>query len=177
MGSARLCRAVIMHGCGTARHLFSAEVCLAVYVLSMMPISGLAVVLAVFSRRRQQHMVAAKLPGMVAAGLVTPNETTWLGSMRAASSRSAGSAVRRPAARKAVKNLAAQMGGATYRTTIRASPRTSAALFWSPIRAASVTRANSGGRADENFSPEAHSRRQLAPATRRHRARPRTRRP
>ncbi|WP_415624424.1 hypothetical protein [Mycobacterium xenopi] len=82
VGSARLCRAVIMHGCGTARHLFSAEVCLAVYVLSMMPISGLAVVLAVFSRRRQQHMVAAKLPGMVAAGLVTPNETTWLGSMR-----------------------------------------------------------------------------------------------
>ena len=34
------------------------------------------------SRRREQRVVAAKLPGMVAAGLVTPNEATWLGSIR-----------------------------------------------------------------------------------------------
>jgi hypothetical protein len=35
------------------------------------------------SRRREQRIVSAKLPGMVTAGLITPAEATWLGSMRA----------------------------------------------------------------------------------------------
>lgn len=34
----------------------------------MMPTFGLAIALAVYSRRREQHIVAANLPGMVAAG-------------------------------------------------------------------------------------------------------------
>ena len=46
----------------------------------MMPIFGLSIALAVASRRREQRIVAAKLPGMVAAGLITPAEATWLGS-------------------------------------------------------------------------------------------------
>ena len=37
---------------------------------------------AVSSRRREQRVVTEKLPGMVAAGLVTPNEATWLGSIQ-----------------------------------------------------------------------------------------------
>ncbi len=68
----------------------------------MMPIFGLAIALAVYSRRREQHIVAAKLPGMVAAGLVTSNEATWLGSMRGrkqAIGEAADSAGRPPARR------------------------------------------------------------------------------
>ena len=77
----------------------------------MVPIFGLAIVLGVGSRRREQRVVAAKLPGMVAAGLVTPNEATWLGSIR---NRKAGDRRRRPGsagrpAGKAVKNFAAQV--------------------------------------------------------------------
>jgi len=48
----------------------------------MMPVFGGAIALAVRSRRREQHVVTATLPGMVAAGVVTPNEATWLGSIR-----------------------------------------------------------------------------------------------
>ena len=76
----------------------------------MVPIFGLAIWLGVASRRREQRVVAAKLPGMVAAGLVTPNEATWLGSIRNRklaidqATRLGG----RPAG-KAVKNFAAQV--------------------------------------------------------------------
>ncbi|WP_458861106.1 hypothetical protein [Mycobacteroides abscessus] len=42
----------------------------------------LMIVVGVRSRRREQHVVAGKLPGMVAAGLITPNEATWLGSLK-----------------------------------------------------------------------------------------------
>lgn len=52
------------------------------YVFWMMPIFGLAILLAVRSRRREHKIVAAKLPGMVAAGLVTPSEATWPASLR-----------------------------------------------------------------------------------------------
>ena len=76
----------------------------------MVPIFGLAIVLGVDSRRREQRIVAAKLPGMVAAGLVTPNEATWLGSIRNRK-LAIGEATRfggKPAG-KAVKNFAAQV--------------------------------------------------------------------
>jgi hypothetical protein len=52
------------------------------YVFWMMPVFGLAIALAVNSRRREQRIVAEKIPGMVAAGIVTPNEATWVSSIK-----------------------------------------------------------------------------------------------
>jgi hypothetical protein len=75
--------AVVMHGLWNGSSLIGPEAYLGVYVLWMVPIFALAIVLAVHSRRREQRIVAAKLPGMVTAGLITPTEVTWLGSMRA----------------------------------------------------------------------------------------------
>jgi RsiW-degrading membrane proteinase PrsW (M82 family) len=75
--------AVVMHGLWNASSLMGAEAYLGVYVLWMVPIFALAIALGVNSRRREQRIVSAKLPGMVTAGLITPAEATWLGSMRA----------------------------------------------------------------------------------------------
>jgi protease PrsW len=102
--------AVIMHALWNGSSLLSFEVYLLVYVAWMMPIFGLAIWLGVASRRREQRVVAAKLPGMVAAGLVTPNEATWLGSIRNRK-LAIGEATRigGPAAAKAVKNFATQV--------------------------------------------------------------------
>ena len=74
--------AVIMHGLWNGSSLLGTGAYLGVYVFWMAPIFALAIVLGVRSRRREQAVVAAKLPGMVAAGLVSPNEATWLGSIR-----------------------------------------------------------------------------------------------
>ncbi|HET6736652.1 PrsW family intramembrane metalloprotease [Mycobacterium sp.] len=74
--------AVFMHGLWNGSSLLSVEAYFGVYLLWMVPIFGLAIWLGIASRRREQRIVAAKLPGMVAAGLVTPNEATWLGSIR-----------------------------------------------------------------------------------------------
>jgi protease PrsW len=74
--------AVIMHGLWNGSSLLGVEAYFLVYFLWMLPVFGLAIVLGVQSRRREQRVVASKLPGMVAAGLVTPNESTWLGSLR-----------------------------------------------------------------------------------------------
>ena len=71
-----------MHGLWNGSSLLGVEAYFGVYVLWMVPIFGLAIALGVASRRREQRIVAEKLPGMVAAGLVTPNEATWLGSIR-----------------------------------------------------------------------------------------------
>lgn len=75
--------AVVMHGLWNASSLIGPEAYFGVYVLWMVPIFALAIVLGVNSRRREQRIVSAKLPGMVTAGLITPAEATWLGSMRA----------------------------------------------------------------------------------------------
>jgi len=74
--------AVLMHGLWNGSSLLSAEAYFLTYVFWMVPVFALAVVLGVQSRRREQRIVAEKLPGMVAAGLVTPTEATWLGSIR-----------------------------------------------------------------------------------------------
>jgi len=74
--------AVIMHGLWNGSSLLSIEAYFATYVFWMVPIFALVIVLGVQSRRREQAVVAAKLPGMVHAGLVTHNEATWLGSVR-----------------------------------------------------------------------------------------------
>ncbi|MFY9334924.1 MAG: PrsW family intramembrane metalloprotease [Mycobacterium sp.] len=74
--------AVVMHGLWNGSALLGASTYLGVYVLWMMPIFGLAITLAVVSRRRERHIIASKLPGLVAHGLVTPPEATWLGSLQ-----------------------------------------------------------------------------------------------
>lgn len=74
--------AVIMHGLWNGSALVSPGAYFGLYVVWMMPIFFLAIALAVRSRRREQKIVAEKLPGMVAAGLVTPAETVWLGSIK-----------------------------------------------------------------------------------------------
>jgi protease PrsW len=102
--------AVLMHGLWNGSALFGFEAYLGVYVLWMVPIFALAIVLAVRSRRREQSVVAAKLPGMVAAGVVSPSEAAWLGSIRDrkqaidTASRFGGRA-----AGKSVKSFAAQV--------------------------------------------------------------------
>jgi RsiW-degrading membrane proteinase PrsW (M82 family) len=91
--------AVVMHGLWNGSALFGANTYLGVYVLWMMPIFGLAITLAVVSRRRERHIIATKLPGLVAHGLVTPPEATWLGSLK--SRRMAVNSARRAGGRRA----------------------------------------------------------------------------
>jgi hypothetical protein len=102
--------AVIMHGLWNGSAWQGPETYLAVYVFWMVPVFALAIALGVHSRRREQRIVAAKLPGMVAAGLVIPNEATWLGSLatRKHALGAAAQAGGRPA-HKAVKSFAAQV--------------------------------------------------------------------
>jgi RsiW-degrading membrane proteinase PrsW (M82 family) len=102
--------AVIMHGLWNGSSLQGLEAYFMVYLFWMVPIFALVITFGVVSRRREQRVVAAKLPGMVAAGLISPNEATWLGSIRDRK-LAIGQATRhggRPAG-KAVKNFAAQV--------------------------------------------------------------------
>ncbi|AKK28280.1 PrsW family intramembrane metalloprotease [Mycobacterium sp. EPa45] len=74
--------AVVMHGLWNGSALAGPGAYFGLYVVWMMPVFALAVTLAVRSRRREQRVVAEKLPGMVAAGLITPAEAGWLGTIR-----------------------------------------------------------------------------------------------
>ncbi|MDT5093373.1 MAG: protease PrsW [Mycobacterium sp.] len=102
--------AVVMHALWNGSAVFGGGAYLLVYLVWMVPIFGLMVWLAIASRRREQRVVASKLPGMVQAGLVTANEATWLGSLRTRKE-----AVREatrlggPQAGKSVKNFASQV--------------------------------------------------------------------
>lgn len=102
--------AVIMHALWNGSAVLGFGAYLLVYVLWMVPIFGLAIWLGVTARRREQRLVATKLPGMVEAGLVTANEASWLGSLR--SRKLAVAAVTRAdgkAAAKTVRDFAAQV--------------------------------------------------------------------
>jgi RsiW-degrading membrane proteinase PrsW (M82 family) len=102
--------AVVMHGLWNGSLVFGAGAYFLVYLVWMVPIFGLTIWLAVASRRREQRVVAGKLPGMVQAAVVTANEATWLGSLPnrkqaiAEAKRLGG-----PKAGKSVKNFAAQV--------------------------------------------------------------------
>jgi RsiW-degrading membrane proteinase PrsW (M82 family) len=96
--------AVVMHGMWNGSALLGADTYLGVYVLWMMPVFALAIVLAVNSRRREQRIVAEKLPHMVATGLLTPADVSWLGSMRT---------------RKSVVQAALRFGGRTAGSTVK----------------------------------------------------------
>ena len=102
--------AVVMHALWNGSSFFGIEAYVLIYLLWMVPIFGLAIVLAITSRRREQRIVAAKLPGMVSARLITANEATWLGSIRTRKS-AFGEAERLGGrhARKSVKDFAAQV--------------------------------------------------------------------
>jgi RsiW-degrading membrane proteinase PrsW (M82 family) len=102
--------AVVMHASWNGSSFFGIETYFLVYFVWMVPVFGLAITLAVGSRRREQRIVAAKLPGMVAAGVVSANEATWLSSIRTRKA-AIGEATRvagKPAG-KSVKNFAAQV--------------------------------------------------------------------
>jgi RsiW-degrading membrane proteinase PrsW (M82 family) len=102
--------AVFMHGLWNGSSLVGFEAYLLVYAFWMVPIFTLVIVLGVHSRRREQKVVAAKLPGMVAAGLVTPNEATWLGSLKSRKlAINEASRLGGRAAGKTAKNFAAQV--------------------------------------------------------------------
>lgn len=102
--------AVFMHGLWNGSSFLGFEGYLAVYALWMVPIFVLMIVVGVRSRRKEQRVVAEKLPGMVAAGLVTPSEATWLGSMKARKLAIAeAKRIGGPSNGAAVKNFAAQV--------------------------------------------------------------------
>ena len=88
--------AVLMHGLWNGSALLSFKTYLGVYVVWMMPVFALVVLLAIASRRREQHIIAGKLPGMIAAGLLTPADAAWVHSLQT---------------RKAAVQLAGQFGG------------------------------------------------------------------
>lgn len=73
--------AVVLHALWNGSSLLGVGAYFGVYVFWMMPIFALAVTLAIYNRRQEQRIVMAKLPGMVAAGVVTPNEASWLRSI------------------------------------------------------------------------------------------------
>jgi RsiW-degrading membrane proteinase PrsW (M82 family) len=107
--------AVLMHGLWNGSALLSFTTYLGVYLVWMMPVFGLMVALAIASRRREQHIIAGKLPGMIAAGLLTPADAAWVHSLKArkAAVRLAGQFGGRPAA-AAVKRFITQVVDLAY---------------------------------------------------------------
>ena len=96
--------AVLMHGLWNGSALVSFQTYLGVYVVWMMPVFALVVSLAIASRRREQHIIAGKLPGMIAAGLLTPADAAWVQSLQT---------------RKAAVRLAGQYGGRPAATAVK----------------------------------------------------------
>jgi len=74
--------AVLLHALWNGSSVISFQTYFLVYVFWMVPVFALASWLAIASRRREQRITESKLPGMVAANLVTANEATWLGSIK-----------------------------------------------------------------------------------------------
>ena len=107
--------AVVMHGLWNGSALFGFKTYLGVYVVWMMPVFALAIGLAVASRRREQHIIAGKLPGMISGGLISPAEAAWMHSLksRKAAVRTAGQFGGRPAA-SAVKRYITQVVELAY---------------------------------------------------------------
>jgi RsiW-degrading membrane proteinase PrsW (M82 family) len=107
--------AVVMHGLWNGSALFGFKTYLGVYVLWMMPVFALAIILALASRRREQHIIAAKMPAMISSGLLTPSDAAWMYSLksRKAAVRAAGQFGGRPAA-SAVKRFITQVVELSY---------------------------------------------------------------
>ena len=102
--------AVLLHALWNGSSVISFQTYFLVYVFWMVPVFALASWLAIASRRREQRITESKLPGMVAANLVTANEATWLGSIK--TRKAAIDEARRlggKSAAKGVKNFAYQV--------------------------------------------------------------------
>jgi RsiW-degrading membrane proteinase PrsW (M82 family) len=102
--------AVLLHALWNGSSVISFQTYFLVYVFWMVPVFALASWLAIASRRREQRITESKLPGMVAANLVTANEATWLGSIK--TRKAAIGEARRlggKSAAKGVKNFAYQV--------------------------------------------------------------------
>ena len=70
--------AVLVHALWNGSTLLGAGYYFGAYVLWLVPMFAAMITLAVFSRRHEQQVVAAKLPGMVQAGLITlPTHRGW----------------------------------------------------------------------------------------------------
>jgi RsiW-degrading membrane proteinase PrsW (M82 family) len=74
--------AVVLHGLWNGSALIGVKTYVAVYLLWMMPLFAVAIAVALASRRREQHVIAGKLPDMIAGGLLTPVEAGWLSSLK-----------------------------------------------------------------------------------------------
>jgi RsiW-degrading membrane proteinase PrsW (M82 family) len=96
--------AVAMHGLWNGSALVGAGTYAVVYLLWMMPVFGLAIWMALMSRRREGYIIGHKLPGMISAGLLTPVEAHWVGSL--------------PARRSAVRE-ARQFGGKAAASSVK----------------------------------------------------------
>ncbi|MUL63539.1 hypothetical protein BOO86_03615 [Mycobacterium sp. CBMA 234] len=97
--------AVVMHMLWNGSTVVGAGAYFLVYLFWMVPIFVLAIVTGISGRGREQRVVAEKLPGLITSGLITPNEATWLGSMRT---------------RKAAIAAANQIGGAAAGKSVKA---------------------------------------------------------
>ncbi len=75
--------AVLMHALWNGSALLGGVAYLWVYALWMMPVFGVAVWMALVSRRREGYVIGQKLPGMISAGLLTPVEAHWVSSLAA----------------------------------------------------------------------------------------------
>ena len=96
--------AVVMHALWNGSAVLGSSTYLSVYVLWMMPVFALAIVLAIKSRRREGQIIAAKLPGMISAGLLTPVEASWVAALPA---------------RKAAVRSARQFGGRAAASSVK----------------------------------------------------------
>ena len=107
--------AVVMHGLWNGSALLGVKAYISVYLVWMVPIFCMAVALSVASRRREQRIVAAKLPAMVAGGLISSLEAAWMSSMLGRKTAVA-TAVRLGGRRdgKAVKRFALQVVELAY---------------------------------------------------------------
>lgn len=90
---------------------------IAVYGLIMVPLFVVAVVLAVLARRREQRVIAAQLPAMVAAGWIVPSEVALLQSL--AGRRKWRRHVRSAAGGAAAKAVAAYQAAVTELAVLR----------------------------------------------------------
>ena len=107
--------AVVMHALWNGSALLGGIAYLWVYALWMMPVFGVAIWMALVSRRREGYIIGHKLPGMISAGLLTPIEAHWVSSLSARKS-----AVRQarafggPAAASSVKRFINQVVELAY---------------------------------------------------------------
>ena len=96
--------AVAMHALWNGSALVGTGTYVMVYLLWMMPVFGLAIWMALMSRRREGFIIGQKLPGMISAGLLTPVEAHWVGSLPA---------------RKAAVREARQFGGKSAASSVK----------------------------------------------------------